>query len=652
MDDSNIKKKKIILIKKESCYFCNQEKSNLSSFSICSHKICNNCLYCRIFSNHINEFQGNEKLTIKCKCEKGYLYQKLSEILKLLKEKRDLDESLYNKKIKNIKIEITEGCQCSINPKEEANKFSKYFCLDCLQYVCSSCKNDKKNQHFNHRITDSKYLVQKLKDNILNFDMKIKDSVHFNEKINNFSKKFEEIIDKDFNITLNRIDDLISSANKLKEYYIKTYKEKLGRYIQTLSFLKIFYLNFYKDRDIFMDIPEEEKNDINILIYLNSISYELTSMKLNHSTFLENEVLKIKNTLDSIITKEKELINCEFVFQKIEKGYKILQHFQAHKKFIGGLIFIQNNNKIVSSSKDKKLKVWDLKEDKKKVQEEDEPKIINLLSLKNGKFIASRGKDILIFELNEKNKYYISQSLTNHDDLVFALGELDDGTIVSGSKDKKIVFWEETPDKKRYEEKQIIKTDKEIQMITVLNGFKIAYSGFNDSEINILDTNTEWIQKEEKINKKIESRKFFEVCELKKHKGIVNCISKLNLGYMASGGGDFGENNLDHNIYIWKPKAKGFELEQVIIEAHQHDVNYIILLRDGRIASSSKDHTIKIWALNKYQKRIDSKIEFVVQQTLNEYNHGLYKMIQLEDDTIVANSSDNRLVFWNHPDIF
>ena len=32
-------------------------------------------------------------------------------------------------------------------------------------------------------------------------------------------------------------------------------------------------------------------------------------------------------------------------------------------------------------TKDKKLKVWDLKEDKKKVQEEDEPKIINLLSL-------------------------------------------------------------------------------------------------------------------------------------------------------------------------------------------------------------------------------------------------------------------------------
>ena len=79
------------LMTKVVCYFCNQEKNNLSSFSICSHKICNSCLYWRIFSNHINELQGQDKLTIKCKCEKGYLYQKLSDILKLLKEKKDSD---------------------------------------------------------------------------------------------------------------------------------------------------------------------------------------------------------------------------------------------------------------------------------------------------------------------------------------------------------------------------------------------------------------------------------------------------------------------------------------------------------------------------------------------------------------------------------
>ena len=78
----------------------------------------------------------------------------------------------------------------------------------------------------------------------------------------------------------------------------------------------------------------------------------------------------------------------------------------------------------------------------------------------------------------------------------------------------------------------------------------------------------------------------------------------------------------------------------------------IILLRDGRIASSSRDRSIKIWGINKYKTNLNQKIEFFLQQTLSEYKHGLYKMIQLEDDSIVTVSSDNYLVFWNHPDIF
>ena len=87
-------------------------------------------------------------------------------------------------------------------------------------------------------------------------------------------------------------------------------------------------------------------------------------------------------------------------------------------------------------------------------------------------------------------------------------------------------------------------------------------------------------------------------------------------------------------------------------DAHHADVNCIILLRDGRIASSSTDRTIKIWGVNNYRNRSDNKIEFVLEETLKEFKHGLYKMIQLEDDRIVANSSDNYLVFWNTPNIF
>ena len=646
MDDKNE-----ILITKVVCYFCNQEKSNLLTFSICSHKICNSCLYWRIFSNHINEFQGQEKLTIKCKCGKGDLYQELSDILKLLKEKKDLDESDLYKRKNNIKIETTEGCQCKINPRKDVNKFSEFFCLDCLEYVCSKCKKNKNNMHFNHRVTDSKYLINNLVKNIKNFDMKMKEMENFQEKVESFSNKFEEIIEKDFNITLHKIDDLINSAKNLREYYIKTYKEKMGRYIQSLSFLKIFYLNFYKDREVYTNIVQPEKNNIYTLIYLNSISHELDSMKITHLMQFENDIIKIKKYVDNLWKKERGLVVAQFSFTKIKRGFKLYDSFQAHQKFIGGLILTHNNNRIMTSSKDYTLKVWYPKEDKKKVQEEASKKIINLLGLKNGKILASRDKDILIYELNEKKKYFNSQSLSRHNELVYALGELEDGTIISGSKDKKIILWEETPDRKQYEVKQEILTNKEIQMITVLSDYKIAFSGFNDNCINILGTKTVFEKEEKKMEKKIESTNYEQICELKKHKGLVNCICKLTLGYMASGGGDSGDN-MDHNIYIWKPTDNGFDIAQTLAVAHHADVNCLILLRDGRMASSSKDRTIKIWGINKSKIKLNEKVEYTLQQTLNEYKHGLYKMIQLEDDSIVASSSDNYLVFWNHPNIF
>ena len=123
--------------------------------------------------------------------------------------------------------------------------------------------------------------------------------------------------------------------------------------------------------------------------------------------------------------------------------------------------------------------------------------------------------------------------------------------------------------------------------------------------------------------KKIETTDYKQICELKGHKGQVMCICKLNLGYMASGDGDL-EEKTNHSIYIWKPKEKGFVLEQLLKEAHNSDVNCIILLRDGRMASSSRDRTIKIWGINKYKIKTNNKIEYVLQQTLNEYIKFVY----------------------------
>ena len=47
---------------------------------------------------------------------------------------------------------------------------------------------------------------------------------------------------------------------------------------------------------------------------------------------------------------------------------------------------------------------------------------------------------------------------------------------------------------------------------------------------------------------------------------------------------------------------------------------------------------------------INNEIEFTINQELNHYGHGLYKLVQLKDGRIVVSSTDNNLVFWRNSD--
>ena len=624
---------------KNICYFCNRGMDNVYTFSKCNHKVCTFCFYERLFSKHIQEFYCNTELQIKCKCEIGYKKITLLDLLNLLKAKNELDEKEEEENKDEISKKIIEGCECSNNEDEKGKKFSEFFCVDCLKYVCKQCKLEKTNTHFKHRVLNSKHLIKMIKDNIKKIELKNIDVKTFIDNCDKLSEIFDDLIEKHLNNTIDKIDELIKSAKKLKEDYINTYKNKLGNYIKIFKYIKVFYLNYYKDLKDELKIIEAEKNNIYKLKYLNNISYEFVDLKMTHSDFVEKQVIQMKEIIDKLINK-RNLIDGKFIFKKLKKGYKMGEKFQAHQKFINGLI-VTNNNQIVTASNDFYMKVWDPSASKVAKQEE-KVKIISLYSLKNGKIIASNDNNIFIYELNDKNEYEVFQSLTKHDKKIFALAQLDDGNIISGGIDKKIIFWEENSNSKQYNDRQIIDTKNEIKNIITLNDFKIAYSSFNeDGVINIMGTKTNL------VDNKIVSTDYFDICELKEHKGKVSCMCKLNQGYFVSGGADT-KKKLDHNIYIWKPLGNKFCLSQTLINAHEADINSIILLRDGRFASSSKDHTIKIWRI--YFERGDNKFNYVLSQNIKEYKHGLYNLIQLNDNRIVSTTSDNLLVFWNNVD--
>ena len=107
------------------------------------------------------------------------------------------------------------------------------------------------------------------------------------------------------------------------------------------------------------------------------------------------------------------------------------------------------------------------------------------------------------------------------------------------------------------------------------------------------------------------------------------------------------EKKKDNNILVWKPnELDGFFYVQTL-KGHLADVNGLIELKDGRVASSSKDRTIRIWKyFVKEDKNNQKVIQFQIDEILSEYKHGIYGIIQLNDGRIFSSSSESSIVIW------
>lgn len=624
---------------KTRCYFCNRDfKIQLNDFSNCLHKICALCIFERIFSHHITDLQGQKILKVSCKCENSFCELELSNILNILSGKRQLD---LNKVIESgfENIEATnEGCECSKKVDDTKQLFSDYFCLDCMKWVCSKCRFDLKNSHYKHRVIKSRHLIKYMRENIKSIFLQNINFEQFEKKWEEMSNQFQKIIDESFNETLQKLDDLIQSAENLKNIYLKEYEEQIANHVKTFKIIKLFYMNYYTDKNAELKKINVENNDIFKLKYLSNISYEFTNFSLSYPDTLDKEILKINEEINKLKLTEMELIKGKFSFQKISREYNLDEVQPAHGKFITSLISL--DNKIISGSTDYFIKIWDNESGNYKLKQAIKTKqIVSLLALKNGKILASavNSNDILVYELNNYEEYFYSQSLSHHDKCVTTIVELEDGKIISGSLDGKMVIWEENQKLKQYMIRQEIVKGKPILLIIKIHGFNIAYTG--GESIGIMGTNTE-------LNDgRLILKEYSDICELEKHKGKVNCMCNLNNGYFASGGADLNKR-IDHNIYIWKEFGGKYISSQKILNAHDADINALILLRDGRIASASKDRSIKIWNIKK--PIIDTQIIYTLDVELNHYQHGLYKLIQLIDDRFAVTSTDNNIVIFKN----
>ena len=116
--------------------------------------------------------------------------------------------------------------------------------------------------------------------------------------------------------------------------------------------------------------------------------------------------------------------------------------------------------------------------------------------------------------------------------------------------------------------------------------------------------------------------------------------------YLISGGAYMSKKK-DNNIIIWKPNDLDGFFHLKTLEGHKSDINGLIELKDGRLVSSSKDRTIRIWkSFMKEDKNKINMIQYQIDEILDEHKHGIYFLLQINDGRIISSTSESALVIW------
>ena len=644
------------------CDTCDKHNENLDIFS-CNHKICPVCLFRRIFILNIKDFYNTEnEIEIKCKCKEGILIKNIEEIFEI----NNLKNEIYTEEL-NAKSNQTPE-ENKLCPNHKDKKFSNY-CANCSKDLCSDCVSINKDVHINHNIYSNEYLINYLKKELTDLKMSLITKDDFEKKWNEICSKIKEETQNNFDETMVKIEEVAQAIIDFKKDYEDKYKNELTKIVKILKLYKLFYLDFYLEKK-----EAEDNNNINLLRYVNSITDELSDIEIKKDEAFYNKLNNIKNSLETL-KSEKINFHAKFNFSQISKNYKIEQMLEkAHEKLING-IFEIGNNKVITGSLDYTLKIWEEKNNKfENIQKIKgiSGAICSMIKLNDGGLItsAANNNNINIWEKQGENNYTIKQSISSHTKPVLTLAQLENGKIISGGWDNLIIIWDKD-NSGYYIEKQRIKDKKPVTKIIGLKNDKFAFTSDNRIRIMIqkkkktnIDSKENEKNKENNNNEIIndvfddldfdqdveyekDDENTFIVCyKLSKHVGRIRCMLELKNGYLLSGAGDSGKKK-DNNILVWKPNdLDGFFYVQTL-KGHLSDVNSLIELKDGRVASSSKDRTIRIWkSFIKEDKNNQKIIQFQIDEVLSEYKHGIYGIIQLNDGRLFSSTSESSIVVW------
>ena len=295
---------------------------------------------------------------------------------------------------------------------------------------------------------------------------------------------------------------------------------------------------------------------------------------------------------------------------KISNGFgTIIRDYNQHQKCIRSIQIIEESSKLISSSQDGTIKIWDLETGECLKTLEDHADWVTSILIHNSKLITcSSDKTIKIWNLDN---YQCIETLNNYSS-VSCLLSLSNDFLASGLGDCSINIWNLT-------EKNILKTIKAhtmwISFLTKTHDFTKLISCSDDKTIKI------W---------SLESFKLLK--ELNGHSDRIICLKVLNNGHLLSG-------SVDQTIRLWTIdlgeclQIINFNGSVNLIETFNNNEMLIIGIGSGKIEGND----IIIYDLNKNEevKRFTAHSSFVSKFNL------------LSNGNLLTSSGNGEIKLWN-----
>ena len=387
---------------------------------------------------------------------------------------------------------------------------------------------------------------------------------------------------------------------KKKKYKSNQMLEKILNEIQHLKeeneFLKNSYENLNKK---FLSSEKDVKEEVEKKIEKKNIESKINQF--------ENRI-KILEGFHFIKNKHKtQLKNCNL---------KNINSIKSHIKRINSVSSFPSGN-IISVSADKSIKIYDIHLNILQNIENAHNDAIAYVEVKdeNNFMTCSTDKSIKLWiKIENENEYKINKVINNaHNDSIRKVIYCTNGNLISCSFDMTIKIWKENNN--NYENFKTLTNLKKIDSILFLEDKNILISSGIDGtklwDLNNYD-NISCIQTfedtycgwygalcrldEDKIvvkGKGTNCLKIISISEKKTIKEIDNQFQCWGIS-LIDDKGIFLVGGISKDIKIYR--NDNYECIQIIENAHNNDIKGFIELKDGSIASFSKDKTIKIWS--------------------------------------------------------